>query len=1017
MLRKLACALAALALIAPPVSAEPAQAVTHEYIGSITLITGDHVTVRRVGDRLVPAVTPAPGRESVHFATLGTGDELHVVPADAWQRVNAGTLDRRLFDVAALLRDGYGDERRADLPLIVGSTLEPQTRAKHGMAAAWAAQDAPVWLDGLRHPTLDHTAVQIGAPSAWKSGYTGKGVTVAVLDTGVDATHPDLRGRVAEIRNFTDESTRDTDGHGTHVAATIASRNERYRGIAPDARLLVGKVCQANGCSESAIIKGMRWAAERGAKVVNLSLGGPDAAGSDPLEQAVDRLSAQHGTLFVVAAGNDGSYGAETVGSPASADAALAVGAVDRADARASFSARGPRVRDAAIKPEILAPGVDVVAARSRHSFGTGAHTALSGTSMATPHVAGAAAILAQRHPGWTGRQLKAALMGSAHPIDESVYDQGAGRVDVDRALGVAVTADPPALSFGRSTSDDPVTRTLTYRNPTDAAVPLTLGVTGPFTLSASAITVPARGEASVEVTAGAGDGQLSGFVTAAGVSTPLAIDREPESYDLTIRTVDTTGAPTDANFSFLFGGADSRYRPIPTIDGVGTVRVPRGTYHVDGVVATPQPDGAADSHKVVHPVVEVTRDTTLVIDARAARPISVDFDARGVTPKAVGVGYSRSTDTRAVLTGVLGDTFERIHLGQVGPPVEDIISNIGGAWTAPGDRAYHLAWFEYGPIPTGFSRSVRDAELARVDATYRRQAPRHRGMKMWIAREPRFDAAVGFGVPFDLPVARTEYHNVDDLTWSAEFHHLRGQATDQVVVGGPVRHGVGVHREDWNTAVFGPSLAGGDWAARFDDTISLAIPLFGDSANDRYGLSTVDYGRTVLFREGVKVGETRQPGQGQFEVPEEARWYRLETTATRKSVYSPMVTAAWSFTSQRPEADPKPLGKGGNGLPITAIRFAPRDLDLRNRAAAATIDVTLQPNTGSDPSPFTTLSIEASFDDGLTWHPLPATRTGPLSATTVVPDLTGEYVSLRARAVDERGSEAEVTVLRAYGI
>ncbi|MGW5053829.1 S8 family serine peptidase [Actinokineospora sp. NPDC004072] len=1017
MLRKLACAVVAAALIAPPAAAQaPDAAPSPEYVGSVTLITGDHVTVRRVGAQLIPAVTPAPGRESVHFATLGTGDELHVVPADAWPRLNAGTLDRRLFDVAALIRAGYGDDQRSDLPLIVGPALAAETRPKQAMATAWAAGGAPVWLDGLRQPALDRTAAQIGAPTAWKLGYTGKGVTVAVLDTGVDTTHPDLRGRIAATRSFVDESIKDTDGHGTHVAATIAGGGERYRGIAPDARLLVGKVCHARGCPESAILAGMRWAAERGAAVVNLSLGGPDAAGSDPLEQAVDQLSAEHGTLFVVAAGNDGGYGAETVGSPASADAALAVGAVDRADNRAGFSARGPRVRDAAIKPEILAPGVDVVAARSRHSYGTGGHTALSGTSMAAPHVAGAAAVLAQRRPGWDGAMLKAALMGSAHPLDEGVYDQGAGRVDLDRALGVAVTADPPALSFGRP-ADGPVTRTLTYRNPTAEPVVLPLRVSGPFALSASAITVPARGSASVEVTAGEGEGQLSGFVTAGGLTTPLAVDREAESYDLTIRAVDATGAPTDDNFTFLFGGADSRYRPIPTINGVGTVRVPRGTYHVDGVISSPRADGLWDSHKVVHPVVEVTRDMAVVLDARAAAPITVRFDAAGVTPKAVGVGYSRSTGVRTVLTGVLGDTFERLRIGQVGPVAAEITTNVGGAWTAPGNRAYHLAWFEHGPIPTGFDRAVRDAELARVDATYRRQSPRHRGTKLWIAREPRTDAAVGYGLPFDLPVTRTEFHNVDDLTWSAEFHHVCGQVTDQVVVGGPVAHGVGAYREDWNTAVFGPSLAGGDWATRFDDVIGVVIPLFGDSGDDRYGLALQDYGRTLLFRDGVKVGETRQPGQAQFEVPAAEHRYHLETTATRSATYATLVTASWTFTSRRREPDPKPLAKGGLGLPISAIRFAPRDLDPRNRArGATTVDITLQPNTGSDPSPLAALAVEASFDDGLTWHPLAVTRTGPYTATAVV-EGAGEFASLRATAVDERGSEARLTVLRAFGL
>ena len=310
-------------------STEPAPA--SEFLGAVTLITGDHVTVRRVGARLVPQVRPAAGREHVHFATTSVDDSLLVVPNDAWAAVRAGQLDERLFDVAALLRDGYGDAGRGDIPLIVQDGLSNVGDAmvtrrlsgavavrqpKQSTAEFWTAhRGGRVWLDGMRRPSLDVSVPQIGAPVAWQAGYTGAGVPVAVLDTGIDATHPDLRRRVAATRNFTaDPDIRDTDGHGTHVASTIAGTGAasrgRYTGVAPGANLLVGKVCEGSQCPESAILAGMEWAAAAGAKVVNLSLGGPDTAGDDPLELAIERLSAEYGTLFVVAAGNDGGYGA-----------------------------------------------------------------------------------------------------------------------------------------------------------------------------------------------------------------------------------------------------------------------------------------------------------------------------------------------------------------------------------------------------------------------------------------------------------------------------------------------------------------------------------------------------------------------------------------------------------------------------------------------------------------------------------------------------------------------------------
>jgi hypothetical protein len=196
----------------------------------------------------------------------------------------------------------------------------------------------------------------------------------------------------------------------------------------------------------------------------------------------VNRLSAERNVLFVVAAGNDGAFGAHTVGSPASADAALAVGAVDKHDAIAGFSGRGPRVGDEALKPDITAPGVSITAARSADSP-LGApdepHTTLSGTSMAAPHVAGAAALLAQEHPQWTATELKAALMASAGASPRRPGHR-TGRGPCRRRAGHRPDGcGRPAQRELRTAGvpyDTPATRTLTYRNRGDAAVALTAG-------------------------------------------------------------------------------------------------------------------------------------------------------------------------------------------------------------------------------------------------------------------------------------------------------------------------------------------------------------------------------------------------------------------------------------------------------------------------------------------------------------------------------------------------------------
>ena len=195
-----------------------------------------------------------------------------------------------------------------------------------------------------------------------------------------------------------------------------------------------------------------------------------------------------------------------------------AVGAVNRDDTLAEFSSRGPRWNNNAVKPDITAPGVDIVAAKAKNGqIGTPvgvAHVALSGTSMATPHVAGAAAILAAKNPQWKAEDIKAALMNSAKPNPSlTVYDQGAGRLDVGRAVSTNVSTDHGGLSLGTALwphdDDKPIERKLTYRNAGSEPVTLDLSVTevkpaanGLFSVSPAKLTIPAGGTAEATVTA-----------------------------------------------------------------------------------------------------------------------------------------------------------------------------------------------------------------------------------------------------------------------------------------------------------------------------------------------------------------------------------------------------------------------------------------------------------------------------------------------------------------------------------
>ncbi|SDT31388.1 S8 family serine peptidase [Jiangella sp. DSM 45060] len=698
----------------PPPTPPPATPPGADGAGSrgegrlITLVTGDRVLVG-AGEPGRESVTMLPGPDSPSDAVRirRTADRTYVVPAAAQPFLTAGTLDPGLFDVTGLVAQGYGDADRPTLPLIVqysgaraaarelpGATVTTTLDSidavaveqdRDAAAQFWSAFSqadgargaggaiSHVWLDGTVRASLDESVPQIGAPRAWEDGHAGAGAVIAILDTGVDATHPDLAGKVVAEQNFsTSPDTVDRAGHGTHVASTAAgtgaASDGSFRGVAPEAKLLSGKVLDDYGFGQmSDVIAGMEWAVEQGADVVNLSLSSEPTDGRDPAALAVDRLTEEAGVLFVTSAGNEGP-GAETVASPATADAALAVGAVDGEDVLAPFSSRGPRLTDGAIKPEISAPGVEITAARSTtiDDGGDEAYLTMDGTSMAAPHVAGAAAILAGQHPDWSAAQLRAVLMSTAAPAPAiSIYEQGAGRVDVAAAATVSVVPSVGELEFGyhRWPHDDVelVTREVTYTNVSDAPVTLDLAVTatgaepppaGAITVTPSELTIPAGGAATAAVTTDA-TGLDPGHYEAAVVATDRATQRsvripagwyvEAERYDVTVRLVDRAGAPASGEIEVVDVDQGTwTVEPVP--DGTATLRLPPGTYSFGSFLYRAAEDDRAPEYTLVtDPEIEVAGATEVTLDAQGAEPVRTTVrGAEDATPRWSMLGYAR---------------------------------------------------------------------------------------------------------------------------------------------------------------------------------------------------------------------------------------------------------------------------------------------------------------------------------------------------------------------------------------
>jgi subtilisin family serine protease len=1047
---------------APP---RAAAAAAH----TVTLITGDRVTTR---DGTTVSVRPGPGRENVTFSRFNADGHLFVLPHDARQLVASGRLDQRLFDLTTLREFGYDDAHSDTVPLIV---THPQGRSapraarvarelpsidgvamavdKGSAGAAWEALTdgattrtmaegvTAVWLDGKRRSTLDQSAAQIGAPAAWDAGITGSGVTVAVLDTGVDQTHPDLADREVAERNFTEAPDNvDNVGHGTHVASiaagTGAKSGGRYRGIAHGASIMDGKVLDDGGFGlDSWIIAGMEWAAEQGADIANLSLGGFDTTAVDPVEQAVESLTEQYGTLFVIAAGNSGP-GEHSVGSPGSAPSALTVGAVNRDDTLADFSSRGPTEEPGVLKPDITAPGVGIVAAL--HSAGTigepvaDGYTALTGTSMAAPHVAGAAALVAQRHPDWSGQQIKAALTGSAVPAPGvGVFEQGAGRVDAAHAITQTVVTEPASVHVGIAAwpheDDEPLRRTVTYRNLGEADATLALAVTGTgsdgapaevFSLSADELTVPAGGEASVTVTGdtrAVADGHYSGTITATGdgsvTRTPVLVTREVESYDLTFDYRDENGAPTGEYSTFLLGIDSGRLILPYDEDGSETVRLPKGRYFADHVVV---PGEGERVHAILHPGIMLDRDLSLEVDAASTRPIDVTPPV-SATLGLADVGYLLQVDGEPFAGGGFGsDDPDGLYTAQVGEPLPGTTVSgwVSTHWSGEDGAYYGLAW-ALEEFPTGFERVVDRSELARLRVELG-AGPEGGSATRSKTPLPAPGLVSGFEYGYDVtvPGTLTEYVTTEDVTWRSSLWQFTAAEDLVLLLDSPwlsYRPGR-TYRAPMNKPVFGPGLpeAGLPWVYRSGDAIDVYLPLFTDGHDNASTLFAAS-GSTKLYRGAELVGESSSPGTGYFpDLPADSARYRLTTEATRAHFdLSTTVSAEWTFTSSSVD-DPEPVA-----VDLNVVRFTPR-VDPDGSAPAGRpfrLPVRVQDETGASVRP-SRIVVEASYDEGRTWrrvpvgHDLIATLHHPADATSV---------SLRASAADRDGNTVRQTVLRAY--
>ncbi|MFF3374054.1 S8 family serine peptidase [Streptomyces sp. NPDC002680] len=362
---------------------------------------------------------------SVHFEQLSAAvvevrrDRRHalVTTAEADPSIIAAEPERMVYasviGTAQQPMTEFFPAYRSDEEVVEGHT-------KAAMAAAQGpAWDEQKWTWGLQAIRANLTRL------------TGRGVKIAVLDTGVDTDHPDLVGRIEETASFVPgETVEDGHGHGTHCIGTAAGpatpqQQEPRYGVATEARILAAKVLSNAGRgTDGQILAGIDWAISRGARVISMSLGAPVGPG-ELFTQTYEKLAQralQLGTVIVAAAGNESRrpQDIQPVGSPANCPSILAVASLDKSLTTSFFSCGGINGQGGEVN--IAAPGRDV-----RSAAPGGGYKTMSGTSMATPHVAGVLALLAEANPDATAANLKATLLSGAFPLAEPATDVGSG--------------------------------------------------------------------------------------------------------------------------------------------------------------------------------------------------------------------------------------------------------------------------------------------------------------------------------------------------------------------------------------------------------------------------------------------------------------------------------------------------------------------------------------------------------------------------------------------------------------
>jgi len=1068
-------------------------------VTNITLITGDTIAVYNVSGKITYSILQ-DNTTVIHknYQIINSPRGTYFIP----DNVDLKKLDMELFNIDYLIKENYSDLNYIPAIMTFETVKYPiiedifgvqvkGTAAKNGtgidisgnginnvninekIGVATTRVDKKdtgsafislmenknikrIWLDKKRHVTLSESVPLIGAPTLWASGYDGTGIKIAILDTGIDSTHPDLDDlddnpltndpKVLVQEDFTDDySFSDMFGHGTHVASIAAGTGEAsgglYKGVAPGANLWNLKVLNRYGYGyDSWIINGINEATygadgipDSGdeADIISMSLGGGATDGEDPLSLAVNN-AVDAGIVVVLAAGNSGS--SFSIGTPGAADKVITVGATDDYDNLAGFSSRGPTL-DYRVKPDVVAPGVDIIAARaSGTSMGTplnDLYTSASGTSMATPHVAGASAILLQKGvpAGWNRPSyVKNVLISSAKDLDLNVYEQGGGRIQLINAASAEIIAEPATISLKKIEGIN--TSLITFHNlDTSSSKTLDIGVVvtdlsgniiDAASLDTSTLTIGPDSQASVmlninpiglphslysgKLTAVTDDGEkvtvIFGFSTLNELNVnKIKMDGNygPDEMVWVFRTNITNSN----EYYSMFAQTNS--------SGIATISVPDGEFNIwssaffnDVLIWTTKDN------------LTVNGDTETSLDERLSVPVSFDPNK----PNQIFAALYSVLAYRDISSYGYYWTQLFNYPSNVTTRVTPTSANIAHSYeyypaayfnSSDTSRINTPEWNKLYFSETGISSAknyIADySNLARRNYSFKTALVDESAIRVEWTESASIFAPIWWSYVWnmDLPWNRMEYVTPDTYYWGV-IQSLNWNY-DDLYSSYPEASTI---TRTWNGQPF-------SWDHNlYRDSSWLQIEGYGliDSGGNIYSSQPVP-SNFILYRDGIEIYNiltNRYFSYYSSSEPDTANYSAVIEGVSNQGLAIHSKTVL-NFTYN---------GIGDYKPPKILMQIP--DLDLYNRLPGDNVKIDLSVKEEKEygyvngtPDELSSLTFEYSIDDGSTWNELilNSPGNGEYSANTDIPDNT--FVSLRAKAVDNSGNSASYELIRAF--